>query len=367
MPNGSDNTVELLLKCRPTPDQLSDRLQDPRPDGLELYLDASDIASQEAMREVVRSLEVLGVRPGFCRVVEGPVRSLDGAFFHIARNSEADREVVRRVVALGREMGAAVANLHAIAPSPDAGSLSADARRVALDHAVAFLEYFARTAMDAGLTPAIENIPPVQRQRESRYFYSPLGMAPEDIMFFVRQVPGLRTVLDVSHAQLYINARRYAEKDGAQGPGGKGLRRRASSSRPSIPNAGGGAEEFVPGPHRSPADGPHCLAPELFHHLHQFQPVPDIYGYIDTLGDSILVCHLSNASGILGEGLPFAQGDMDMDQVVRALCRRARYLVTETLEPDPARAVYMRDAQRRLARVLAQERPNGAMGENLAR
>ncbi len=359
MPNGSDNTADLLLKCRPTRDQLADRLQAPRPDGLELYLDASDIASQEAMREVMRTLEVLGVRPGFCRVVEGPVRSLDGAFFHIARDSEADREVVRRVVALGREMGATVANLHAIAPSPDPDSLSADARHVALERAVAFLEHFARTAMDAGLTPAIENIPPVQRQRESRYFYSPLGMAPEDIAFFVRKVPGLKTVLDVSHAQLYINARRFAGDDGAQGPVRTWPRPRPSPSQPRLLNAAGGAEEVAPAPHRSPVDDPHPLAPELFHHVRQFQPVTDIYGYMDALGDSIIVCHLSNARGILGEGLPFAQGDMDMDQVVRVLCRRARYLVTETLEPDPACAVYMRDAQRRIARVLAEERATG--------
>jgi hypothetical protein len=41
-----------------------------------------------------------------------------------------------------------------------------------------------------------------------------------------------------------------------------------------------------------------------------------------------------------------------MDRVIGRLARTARFLVTETLEPDNNRAVHMRDAQAGMASVL---------------
>ena len=57
--------------------------------------------------------------------------------------------------------------------------------------------------------------------------------------------------------------------------------------------------------------------------------------------------HISNAAGLFGEGMPYAEGDLAMDAVVRKLGAIVKYLVTETLEPDPDNAVGMREAQRR--------------------
>jgi hypothetical protein len=42
-----------------------------------------------------------------------------------------------------------------------------------------------------------------------------------------------------------------------------------------------------------------------------------------------------------------------MDHVMARLARTARYLVTETLEPDNDQAVYMREAQSGMASLLA--------------
>ena len=39
--------ARILLKARPTPAQLRDRLAAPRPEGLELYLDARDLAPDD--------------------------------------------------------------------------------------------------------------------------------------------------------------------------------------------------------------------------------------------------------------------------------------------------------------------------------
>src|SRR5688572_33111316 len=89
-------TPSILLKARPTPTQLADRLREPVPDGLELYLDTADLASPEAMDGVVANLDACDLPSDFVLLVEGPIRSLDGEFFDLTRDSEA-RSEERRV------------------------------------------------------------------------------------------------------------------------------------------------------------------------------------------------------------------------------------------------------------------------------
>ena len=55
--------------------------------------------------------------------------------------------------------------------------------------------------------------------------------------------------------------------------------------------------------------------------------------------------HVSNATGLLGEGLPYGEGDMDLDPLIARLAGLARYLITETIEPDHDKARFMRQAQ----------------------
>src|SRR5688572_22980063 len=78
---GCARMPELLLKARPTPAQLADRLRSPRPDGLELYLDTADVADDDALSRSLRALERANLPAGFTLLIEGPVRSLDGVFF----------------------------------------------------------------------------------------------------------------------------------------------------------------------------------------------------------------------------------------------------------------------------------------------
>jgi hypothetical protein len=124
-------------------------------------------------------------------------------------------------------------------------------------------------------------------------------------------VSGIRVILDTSHAQLYLNVRR-------------------------------GVDEAVPGQDLTP--------------LRQF--VADAPGvdtldqYVDALGDTLMSCHVANAAGLLGEGLPYGEGDIDLDQLLRRLDGQAEFLVTETLEPDNNRADLMREARERALRAL---------------
>ena len=92
-------SAKVLLKARPTSAQLADRLRDPVPDGLELYLDTADLDSEDAMDGVVARLDDCDPPEGFTLLVEGPIRSLDGEFFDLSRDSEADRELLRRIIA----------------------------------------------------------------------------------------------------------------------------------------------------------------------------------------------------------------------------------------------------------------------------
>jgi hypothetical protein len=304
-------TPSILLKARPTPTQLADRLRAPVPDGLELYLDTVDLASDDAMDGVVDNLAACHLPSDFILLVEGPIRSLDGEFFDLTRDSEADRELTRRLIGLSRRIGALGANVHAIAPNRDAAALTLENRARLLEQALGPLRFFANRALDAGIVPTIENMPPILRMRESAFYYSAIGMPPEDMTWLARAVPGVKVILDVAHAQLYLNVRRGVQEDVADEDLGP-LRR------------------FV-------AEAP---------------GVNTFDEYIDVLGDALVTGHVANATGLLGEALPYGEGDLDLDQLMRHLAGRVRHLVTETLEPDNNRAEFMRDAQARIHSAL---------------
>jgi len=304
-------SAQVLLKARPTGTQLADRLAPPQPDGLELYLDAADLADAAAMDGVVARLDHAELPSDFTLLVEGPIRSLDGEFFDLSRDSEADRELSRRIVELSRRIGALGANIHAIAPDPDPGSLSLGNRSAILERAVGPARFFADLALEAGIVPTVENIPPISRMRERGFYYSAIGMPPQDLTELAAAVPGLRVVLDTSHAGLYLNVRR-------------------------------GVDERVDGLDLGP----------LRHFVADLPGPTTLDEYLDALGETPFWCQVSNAGGLLGEGLPYAEGDLDLDAIVPRLAERVRYLVIETLEPDHDRAVFMRDAQARMLRVL---------------
>jgi hypothetical protein len=305
----------LLLKARPTAPQLLDRLRPPRPDGLELYLDAADLADEIAMHAAVANVETCEPPPGFVLLIEGPVRSLDGEFFDLTREAEADREVIRRLGRLAARIGAEAVNVHAIAPTAESSTLSLAARQAGLERALPLSRYFVDAISDAGAIPAMENMPPILRMRESGFFYSPIGMPAEDLVWLCEHAPGLRSTLDLSHAGLYLNCQRYA----------RGL---------ATPPAG---------------------APEssdLFGFVQQLPPVERIEEYATTLGKTLLTCHVSNASGLLGESQPYDEGDLSLDEIIRHLAPSAQYFVTETLEADQDEAAHMRRALEAMRCVL---------------
>ena len=313
--------AKLLLKARPTLPQLRDRLRPPLPDGLELYLDAVDVATEEAMDSVVRNLDAVGLPTGWTLLVEGPVRSLDGSFFETTRDHEADRELVRRLVSLAARIGARTVNLHLIRPCASPGEIGAEARERDLGACVGFTRFLVEQAASQDLLPTLENMPPVLRMRQGGFYYSPVGMPAEDLAWLADRVPGLGLCLDLSHAQLYVNACSAA-------------RRR----RPPARHA------------------------RFLRALRELPPAASVWEYAARLGGGLVTCHVANASGLLGEGRSYARGDLELDRVLPWLAHRARYFVTETLERRPERATLMRAALRRMRRALGEQPSAGALG-----
>jgi hypothetical protein len=300
---------KLLLKARPTPVQLSDRLREPLPDGLELYLDLLDLRDQAAMDRAVAATEAATEAAGLSSqaslLIEGPVRSLDGEFFSLPRESEADREVIRRLALLAARLKAEAVNIHVIAPTEAPSELGEQARREQLARGLPLIELFVDAMLAGGVVPTVENMPPVLRMRQGGFFYSAIGMPAEDLTWLCDQAPGLRTTLDLSHAGLYVNCQRFAEAGDVQVEG---------------------------------------ACEPLFRFVRGLPRLESVADYASSLGETLLTCHVSNAVGLLGEGEAYYDGDLDLDVLIPRLAGRVRYFVTETLEENPARATAMREA-----------------------
>jgi hypothetical protein len=306
---------KLCLKARPTPVQLADRLRrvdGAWPDGLELYLAAADLATPAHVDAVVDRLQAADVPHDFALLIEGPVDSLDGGDFDVTRQSDADRLVVERLADLAHRIGARAVNIHVISPSADLSRLTLECRAALLDLALPFLSRFVEVIQAAGAVPTVENMPPVLRMRRSDFSFTPIGMASEDLRWLVERLPGLRVLPDTSHAGLYLNARRLAP------------------------------------------DPAHAWSAPLSSYLNALpDEASDLVGYMQSLAPHVENAQISNASGVLGEGLAYAEGDFDLDPAIRWLGQHARHIVTEPLEASNDDAVLMRDALRHMRMALA--------------
>lgn len=316
--------ARLCLKARPTRAQLADRLRPidgAFPDGLELYLDAADLVDDQAMNGVVARIEEHHLPTDFPLLIEGPVGSLDGAFFDVTRDSEDDRHVIERLALLARRLGARAVNIHLIAPSDRLERLTCDWRSRLLDAAIPFLHIFVDVTRAAGAIPTIENMPPVLRMRHGGFYFTPIGMCHEDLVEMTDAVDGLEILVDSSHAGLYLNARA------------------AAKSSALLEDVSIGTDWFE----------------ALSKFLLQLPAEPtDLLSFLQVFGPRVVDAQISNAAGLLGEGLPYSEGEFDLDPVISWLNQSTQFIVSETLEPNNDDARYMRDALRNMRRVTKQ-------------
>ena len=297
------SSAKLLFKARPTSAQLADRLRPPPSDGLELYLDVRDLSGDDWLDRIRAEVVSANAPEGLVQVVEGPVNAFDRPYFDVTADTAASRLLIDRLIECGVALGAAAANLHLVAPRDSAANFDDDLKANTLEAARPLLRYYVERCDDAGLTPLVENMPPVLRMRQGAYVYSAIGVEADEFCTLVGEFPSLRVTVDLSHAQLYVNALR-------------------SPTEPVPPGVG-----------------------ELLTFLRRRDAHSTLEDYVTALRPWIANVHVSNASGLLGEGAPYYAGDADLDAVVAPLLATARFVVTETLEADPNRAIHMREVQ----------------------
>src|SRR5436190_7687261 len=298
MSTGSKPTLQL--KAAPRPDQLTDRLDGGRWGGIEIALMPDDIVSDDALDRSVRTVGDVGEHLHQSAVTaEAPVAWPSGAFIRVDRLDEEARAGIERSAEFAARVGSPVLTIHLFIPlSPDefraSGAVDADAVEE-------FLGFYADACVRRGVDPLIENVPPVLRMRTGGVYLSPIGGHWRDLLDWRERIPELGFTIDTSHAALF---RSFA-----------------------------------------------TVYPGLF--AHPWDEELELGRYVEELGPHAQVAHVSDAHGLLGEGLPYGGGELELDPVVRRLGELVRFIVAEINEPNPARSVEMKRAYRMIERALA--------------
>src|SRR6185312_16204591 len=296
-----------LLKAAPEPDQVADRLEGGPWRGLEVCLMPQHVADDASLQ---RAIEAVGEGVGGADVVltaEAPVAWPSGAFVRVDRLDAEAVAGVERSADFAAAIGSPVLTIHLFTPmSPEEYRAQPSGPD---DEAIEkFLRFYADACLDRDVTPLIENVPPVLRQRSGGVFLSPVGGHWRDLLDWRERVPELGFTLDTSHAALFRNF---------------------AASYPSL--FGLDSDDEL-----------------------------ELERYVEELGPASEVAHVSDAHGLLGEGLPYGSGELTgLDPVVRRIGELVPYVVAEINEPDPARSPDMKAGYRELERVFAR-RPCGA-------
>ena len=286
-----------LLKAAPEAEQIADRLAGDQPQGLEICLAPGHVADEESLREAIHACGELRSR-GLQLTAEAPVSWPSGAFVRVDRLDEEARSGIERSAEFARAVGSPVLTIHLFIPL-DPGEFRA-AGRVDEEAVERFLRFYAEACTSRGIEPLIENVPPVLRMRTGGVYLSQLGGHWRDLSEWRQRLPELGFTLDTSHAALFGSfARAYPALFGVEVPEELALER-----------------------------------------------------YVAELGAAAQVAHVSNARGLLGEGLPYGVGELDLDPIVRRLGELVPYIVAEINEPDPGQAVEMRNAYAAIASAL---------------
>ncbi len=291
----NDVTPKVMMKAAPNDEQVAERLAHGECEGIEICLRPDDIASSTAVERAISAIARYRHATQFA-TAELPVSWPNRAFVSVDTLDRHARTGIERSVEVAAGIGAEAITAHLFIPlaeSQIAAGWDEDTNAVSN-----FLEFFVTACQHAGIRPLVENVPPVLRMRTGGAFYSPIGGHWRDLLRWKSELPDLGFTFDVSHAALYGTfARCY----------------------------------------------PYFFGDE-YDEL-------SIDAYVSRLQPSLVVAHVSNASGVLGEGLGYRSGQLDLDPIVERLCQDTMYIVAEIAELDPLRSEAMRDAYSEILRV----------------
>jgi len=287
-----------LLKAAPEPGQVADRLAGGEWRGLELCLAPHHVAGEAALEAAIAVGRDVAGR-GLAVTAECPVAWPSGAFVRVDRLDDEARRGIEASARFAARIGSQVLTIHLFVP------LTAREYRAhgELDSAAVeeYLRFYASACEAQGVTPLIENVPPVLRMRTGGVFLTPVGGHWRDLRAWCGRVDALRVTLDTSHAALFANF---------------------AAAYPSL--LGLASDDDL-----------------------------DLGRYVTELLPLTEVAHVSDAHGLLGEGLPYGSGELELDPVVRRLGERVPFIVAEINEPDPGSSHDMKAGYRTIERALA--------------
>ena len=299
-----------LLKAAARPEQLRERFADGDWAGVEVCLLPSDVASDEALDAAVEA--VRATCGGKVVLAEAPVAWPSGAHVRVDRLDAEAEAGIERSARFAAAVGSPVLTIHLFCPQdPAAFRAAGDVDDAQVER---FLRAFCGACARHGVEPLLENVPPILRMRTGGVFLSPIGGHWRDLLHWRERLPELAFTFDTSHAALF---------------------RHVAGAYPSLFG------------------------------LHDDEGL-ELDRWVHELGDALRVAHVSNARGILGEGLPYDDGEEDLDEVVGRLSRVATHVVAEINEPDPATSGLMKAAYRAIERAArAPVRPWARPGRRL--
>ena len=167
-----------LLKAAADPAQIAERLDGSPPRGIEVCLGPRDVESDERIAAVTKAARAALPEADFAVTAEAPVSWPSGAHVRVDRLDEEARAGIERSAEFAAGIGSPVLTIHLFTPqSPEEfrDSWRPDGTGVDEDKVERFLRFFAAACASRGVTPLIENVPPILRMRTGGVSLSPIG------------------------------------------------------------------------------------------------------------------------------------------------------------------------------------------------
>src|SRR3954447_16700945 len=182
----------LLLKAAPEPDQLADRLDGGPWGGLEVMLRGADVADDAALDRAIAAVRARAPAggppaPPAALTAEAPVAWPSGAFVRVDRLDDEARAGIARSARFAAGIGAGVLTIHLFVPLDPAEYRAL--RTLDEDAVHEFLAFYAQACGEHGVTPLIENVPPLPRMRTGGVYLSPVGGHWRDLLRWRARVP----------------------------------------------------------------------------------------------------------------------------------------------------------------------------------
>ena len=158
-----------LLKAAPEAEQIADRLAGGDWRGLELCLAPRHVETGAALDAAIAVGREVTER-GLALTAECPVAWPSGAFVRVDRLGDEAKRGIEASVRFAAGIGARVLTIHLFAPmTPEEYRAHGSLDEAAIE---AYLTFYSQACASEGITPLIENVPPVLRMHTDNVYLS---------------------------------------------------------------------------------------------------------------------------------------------------------------------------------------------------